>query len=63
MLHAALSSKGEANMFAKHEQTKYISLLEAIIAARDLVSLIVSWFRKYFAGCFGVGCSFKARAL
>lgn len=50
-------------MFAKHEQTKYISLLEAIIAARDLVSLIVLWFRKYFAGCFGVGCSFKARAL
>lgn len=50
-------------MFAKHEQTKYISLLEAIIAARDLASLIVLWFRKYFAGCLGVGCSFKARAL
>lgn len=59
VLHAALSSKGEANMFAKHKQTKYISLLEAVIAARDLVSPIVSWFRKHFAGCFGAGCSSK----
>lgn len=62
MLHTALSSKGEANMFAKHEQDKHISLLEAVIAARDVVSPIVLWFRKHFAGCFGMGLFLKAIA-
>lgn len=33
-------------MFAKHKQTKYISLLEAIIAAGDLVSPIVLWLSQ-----------------
>lgn len=46
-------------MFAKHEQTKYISLLGAITAARELVSPIVWRFRKHFAGCFAAGCSSK----
>lgn len=33
-------------MFAEHEQTKCISLSEAIIAARDLVSPIVLWLSQ-----------------
>lgn len=38
--------RAKAKMFAKHEQTKYISLLEAIIAAGDLVSPIVLWLSQ-----------------
>lgn len=45
-------------MFAKHEQIKYISLLEPTIAAGDFVSPIVLWLSQLLwkLSFFGLLC-------